>query len=191
MHASTHTYTHVYISILIHTHVHTYTHTHIHTHTHTCTRTHTHVHACTHIHIHKLTYTYTHTVVWELHVIHFPVTLIVRPTISLEVFNYTHFIDETAILPCPVDSNPYATFEWRLGTSMAELQLGSKYQVDHSDGTLTITRLRLSDSNVYHCIATNYLSSDTATTTIIVEGIYSIICIHCVQLNAWILCFHM
>ena len=114
---------------------------------------------------------------------HSPATLIVRPTISLEIFNYTHFIDETAILPCPVDSNPYATFEWRLGMNMAELQ-GSKYQVDPNDGTLTITQLRISDSNVYHCIATNYLSSDIATTTVIVQGIYYM---H-TMCKAWILC---
>ena len=108
-------------------------------------------------------------------------TLIVRPVITLEIYNYTHFIDETAILPCPVDSNPNATFEWRVGMNMAEMQ-GSKYQVDPTDGTLIITQLRISDSNTYHCIATNYLSSDIATTTIIVEGkMLVMICIDCVQ----------
>ena len=56
---------------------------------------------------------------------------------------------------------------------MTELQ-GSRYQVD-SSGTLTITQLKLPDSDTYHCIATNYLSSDVATTTIVVEGTYVII----------------
>ena len=53
---------------------------------------------------------------------------------------------------------------------MAELQEGSKYQIDPVDGTLTIRGLRISDTNVYHCIATNYLNNDTAATTITVEG---------------------
>ena len=45
-----------------------------------------------------------------------------------------------------------------------------RYQVDPTDGTLTITQLKIPDTNIYHCVATNYLSSDTAATTIIVEG---------------------
>jgi len=98
------------------------------------------------------------------------ITLIVRPTISLEILNYTHFIDDTTTLPCPVSSNPSSTIEWRVGMNMTELQ----DQVD-SNGTLTIRQLKIPDSNTYHCIATNYLSNDTAATTVIVEGTYIII----------------
>ena len=98
-------------------------------------------------------------------------TLIVRPTISLDILNYTHFIDDTATLPCPVSSNPPSTFQWRLGVNMTELQ-GPRYQVDPTDGTLTITQLKIPDTNIYHCMATNYLNSDTATTAITVEGMY-------------------
>ena len=99
------------------------------------------------------------------------ITLIVRPTISLEILNYTHFIDDTTTLPCPVSSNPSSTIEWRMGVNMTKLQ-GSQ---NDSSGNLTIRHLKIADSNTYYCIATNYLGSDIAATTVIVEGTYIII----------------
>ena len=117
-------------------------------------------------HTQAYTYTHKHNIMSVIH------TLIVQPTISLDILNYTHFIDGTARLPCPVSSNPPSTFQWRLGENMTELQ-GPRYQVDSIDGTLTITQLRIPDTNTYHCVATNYLGSDTAATTITVEGMYT------------------
>ena len=57
--------------------------------------------------------------------------------------------------------------------NMTKLQ-GPRYQND-SNGTLIITQLKIADSNTYYCIATNYLSNDTAATTVTVEGTYIII----------------
>lgn len=60
---------------------------------------------------------------------------------------------------------------------MTELQ-GSRYHVDPANGILTITDLRISDTNIYHCIATNYINSDTAVTAITVEGSYAYSYVH-------------
>ena len=108
-------------------------------------------------------------------------TPVVQPIISLDILNYTHFIDDTATLPCPVSSNPPSTFQWRLGVNMTELQQGPRYQVDPIDGTLTITQLKIPDTNIYHCVATNYLNSDTAATTITVQGMLHVINHHYVE----------
>ena len=54
----------------------------------------------------------------------------------------------------------------------------SRFQVDNVTGTLTITNLRIPDSNTYHCTATNYIGSDTSVTTVTVQGMYVCMSVH-------------
>ena len=95
---------------------------------------------------------------------------VVQPMINLEVTEYTHFIEETATLPCPTSSDPPASYQWNVGTDRIPLNDRTKYQIDDVSGSLNITQLEIGDSNIYHCTATNYVGDDTAGTMLTVEG---------------------
>jgi len=94
----------------------------------------------------------------------------VQPTINLEVTEYTHFIEETATLPCPTGGNPPASHQWRMGTDRISISDGTKYQIDPISGSLNITQLEIRDSGIYYCTATNYVGDATASTVLTVEG---------------------
>lgn len=75
-------------------------------------------------------------------------------------------------IPCSAQGVPPPTVTWFKGRNT--MLIDGRQYISSPDGTLTISKVQLSDSGIYKCVASNIVGSDESSITIQVQGIYNV-----------------
>lgn len=105
-----------------------------------------------------------------------PVTVHVRPSITLPSPQVTAILDADSTLVCPASGRPTPDLQWSLpnGTNPADLQSSSPsndhYRFDEASGSLTIFGVVQFDAGMYTCMASNLVGNATESVDVVVRG---------------------